>query len=280
MTISPAASVCLTFDLDAVSLWLTTFRSQSPSAISRGEYGPLVGVPRILDLLAKHSVPATFFVPGSIAELYPQTVEAIVAAGHETALHGYRHERQVGLGYDAEREMITRGAAALTAITGREPLGFRSPAWELSTDSVAVLEDLGFSYDSSMMADDFKPYRCRRDDRVEAGEWHRGRPSRLWEIPAAWELDDFPYFTWIGYPHYGGNRSPADVFEIWSGEFDFMHEEVRGGVFTLTMHPQVIGRGPRVRMLERLITHMKTRPGTRFVRVNDVVSELNAKGGS
>jgi peptidoglycan/xylan/chitin deacetylase (PgdA/CDA1 family) len=273
----PAATVCLTFDLDAVSLWLTTFRSSSPSDLSRGEYGPRVGVPRILEMLAHHAVPATFFVPGMIAELYPETVRSIRDAGHEIGLHGYRHERQVGLGRDAEQLMIENGAAILTSAIGAAPAGFRSPAWELSTDSVTILEDLGFRYDSSMMADDFKPYQCRRGDRIDAGEWHRGEPGHLWEIPVAWELDDFPYFTWIGRPHFGGNRSPAEVLEIWSGEFDYMYERVPSGVFTLTMHPQIIGRGPRVAMLERLISHMRDRPGTRFSRVVDIVTELEKR---
>lgn len=277
---APGLTVCLSFDFDAVSIWLTSFRSRSPSAISRGEYGARVGVPRILDLLARHSVAATFFVPGQTAELYPHQVGAIHAAGHELAVHGYRHERQVALGRDVEREVIRRGAEILADLVGERPTGFRSPAWELSFDSVTLLVELGFTYDSSMMADDFRPYRCRAGDCVsDDGQLVPGAETGLWELPVAWELDDFPYFFFSSYPYYDGSRSPDDVYGIWRSELDYAHRTAQGGVFTLTTHPQIIGRGPRIEMLDRFIQHATSLAGVRFGRMTDVVRELSAGVG-
>lgn len=275
------ATVCLTFDFDAVALWLTTFRATSPSAISRGEFGARVGLPRVLDLLDARGVAATFFVPGATAELYPDAVRAIRAAGHEVAAHGDRHERHARLDDEAERAVIRRGAQVIEQVIGAAPLGFRSPNWELGPNSIAILEELGFRYDSSMMADDFRPYRPRAGDRIsDDGQLVPGRESRLWELPVAWELDDFPYFCFHPYPYYVGTRTPDEVYQLWAGEFAFMYGSVMGGVFTLTLHPQLIGRGPRLAMLDRLVRHMQAHDGVRFGRLADVAAELDRDAGA
>lgn len=263
-------TVCLTFDFDAVSLWVSTFKLTTPTPLSRGEFGARIGVPRILDVLAKKAVPATFFVPGHTAVNFPEAVRAIAGKGHEIALHGYCHETPVGRTRDEEMDLLKRSVEKLRATlgTGYTPTGYRSPSWDLSQNSIGCLEELGLTYDSSMMADDFRPYVPRKGTAADEETFTPGTPARLIEMPVAWELDDFPYFCRVGRIN-EGLKSPDDVFAIWKDEFDYCREEIEDGVYTLTMHPQVMGRGPRMRMLERLIDHMQTHADVRFSTVAD-----------
>ncbi|WP_347309990.1 polysaccharide deacetylase family protein [Defluviimonas sp. SAOS-178_SWC] len=266
-------TVCLTFDFDAVSLWFSSFNQTTATPMSRGVFGAEVGLPRMLSLLRQHDIPATFFVPSHTAVSFPDAVKAIGDAGHEIALHGYCHEAPVGLTRDEEADLLDRAINRLSGAVGQgfRPLGYRSPAFDLSSDSVALLEERGLLYDSSMMATDFMPYRARKGHVVDEEGFDPGLPSKVVEIPVAWELDDFPYFTFLNRPLYSGLRAPDEVFGIWRDEFDFCHS-LGGGVFTLTLHPQVIGRGPRLAMLGRLIDHMKSRPGVSFSTVAEEAS--------
>jgi peptidoglycan/xylan/chitin deacetylase (PgdA/CDA1 family) len=272
---SPQLTVCLTFDFDAVSLWTQSFRSTSPSDISRGEFGPRTGLPRILALLERRRLPATFFVPAITARQFPDSVRAIVAAGHEIACHGDRHEHIADKPREREEEILRRSIETLAEFAGRAPLGYRAPGWAVSVNTIAVLSEMGIAYDSSQCASDFVPYLARRDDRIEDREWTPGTESDVWEIPIAWELDDFPHFI-LRPPHYTVGRAVDEVYDTWAAEFDYAYENVPDGVFTLTMHPQVIGRGPRLVMLERLIEHIETHRGIEFRRVDEVVARLNA----
>nr|WP_296773471.1 polysaccharide deacetylase [Rhodococcus sp. (in: high G+C Gram-positive bacteria)] len=249
-------TVCLTFDLDAVSLWISSRRPSTPSAISRGEYGPEVGLPRILKLLARHSIEATFFIPGMVAELYPDSVRMIQDHGHELGTHGDTHDKLGGESRENERRILERGIDRLVKVSGEMPVGFRAPAWDLSFSTIENLAALGIRYDSSQFASDFQPYRARTGDRVEDGEWIRGEIGSIWEFPVAWELDDVPYFL-VQPPGYPGGADPRVVGRIWQDELDYMVAYEPSGTFTLTMHPQVIGRGPRVLMLDRFIQHAK-----------------------
>ncbi|MEI2806190.1 MULTISPECIES: polysaccharide deacetylase family protein [Paracoccaceae] len=257
-------TVCLSFDFDAVSLWVGSFRQTSATPVSRGEYGTMVGLPRVLELLARKDVRATFFVPAHTAVSYPQETRRILAEGYEIGVHGDCHETPVGLAEGEEARLLDRALARLREALGERfrPMGYRSPAWDLSPESVALLNERGFLYDSSMMADDFTPYRARTGDRVDQEMLQPGRPTPLVEMPVAWELDDFPYFTFLNKPLHGPMRTPEEVLACWRAEFDWCHDHVPEGVFTLTMHPQIIGRGPRIDMLGRLIDHMQARGAT------------------
>jgi peptidoglycan/xylan/chitin deacetylase (PgdA/CDA1 family) len=259
-------TICLSFDFDAVALWVSTFRQTTATPVSRGEFGARVGLPRVLDLLAEKKVEATFFVPAHTAASFRRQTLRILEAGHEIGVHGYCHEAPVGLSREAEADLLDRSIAKLRAALGSDfaPLGYRSPAWDLSADSVELLAERGFLYDSSMMADDFTPYRARRGDRVDEDGFEPGETTRLVEMPVAWELDDFPYFAFTNRPLFAGLRSADDVYGCWRAEFDFCHRSVPDGVFTLTMHPQIIGRGPRIEMLGRLIDHMRSQENVRF----------------
>jgi peptidoglycan/xylan/chitin deacetylase (PgdA/CDA1 family) len=264
-------SVCLTFDFDALSLWIGTFKQRSATPVSRGEFGGEVGIVRVLDLLALKSVKATFFVPAHTAVAFPGQTRRIIAEGHEIALHGDCHETPVGLSREREAELLDISITRLQSVLGADfrPLGYRSPAWDLSHSTVDLLLERGLVYDSSMMASDFMPYLARSGDLADEHVFRRGSTTALVEIPVAWELDDFPYFNFTNRPLFGGLRSPDDVFNCWMGEFDYCHGQVQDGVFTLTMHPQIIGRGPRIQMLGHLIDQIQAQPGVRFRTVLD-----------
>ena len=271
-------TVCLTFDFDAISLWLGPFKAQSPSMISRGEFG-VVAAKRILDLLERYGIKTTWFVPGHTADTFPGAVAGVNAHGHEIGHHGYCHENPVLLDEPKEREVIAKGIAALERITGKRPTGYRSPSWDLSPNTINLLLEHGFIYDSSMMGNDFHPYWCRQGDRFDLeSPYHFGEQVDLVEMPVTWGLDDFPAFEYVSLPNklYPGLRTPDDVFSIWMGDFDYMCQHVTGGVFILTMHPQVIGRGHRMLFLDKLLRHM-LEAGTNFVRMVDYVD--NWKGG-
>jgi peptidoglycan/xylan/chitin deacetylase (PgdA/CDA1 family) len=255
--------VCLSFDFDAMSSWI--FRGQTtPTPLSRGEYGARVGLPRVLELLDHFGIKATFFVPGHTADTWPHLVREIAARGHELGNHGYLHEAPASLTPAAEREVILRGNEAVERAGGVRPRGYRSPSWDLSPHTLDILRELGFVYDSSLMGDDFRLYWCRTGDVLHRDRGYEfGPETELVEMPVHWILDDAPYFNYSTTTRTG--LTPASqVYEIWQDEFDFMYDRVPGGVFTLTMHPQIIGRGHRILMLERLIRHMRARAGVRF----------------
>lgn len=264
-------SVCLTFDFDAVSLWVSSFKQTTATPVSRGEYGANVGIGRVLDVLRGKDIKATFFVPAHTAVSFPTQARSILEEGHEIGVHGYCHETPIGYTREAEADLLDRSIAKLRTVLGNEfkPIGYRSPAWDLSAYSVELLVERGFLYDSSMMADDFTPYRARSGDKVDEEAFVPGDLTRLIEMPVAWELDDFPYFTFINKPLFGGLRTPDDVYNCWRGEFDYCHTATDDGLFTLTMHPQIIGRGPRIEMLARLIDHMRSQPNVNFARLGD-----------
>ena len=271
-------SVCLSFDFDAYSLWITTFKLATATPLSRGEYAARVGVPRVLDVLARHEVSATFFVPGHTAEAFPSVVAEIAKRGHEVAAHGFLHETPVGLSREQEKAILVRAEETLTRIAGTKPVGYRSPAWDLSDHTIDLLAERGYRYDSSLMMDDFRPHWARSGDRLDASSrFLPGKDSSVVELPVAWELDDFPYFHYVARPMNAGLRAPDEVLAIWLAEFGYCHEHVPDGVFTLTMHPEVIGRGPRIEMLSTLIGEMKRRPGVRFLTMAQAAEAFRAK---
>jgi peptidoglycan-N-acetylglucosamine deacetylase len=268
----PASTVCLTFDFDAMSVWLA-YERPTPAMLQRGEYGARVGVPRVLDLLAAHGIAATFFVPGHTVESFPEETARILEAGHEVAHHSYAHVDPSGQTREEELADMERGWRALEDI-GVTPLGYRSPSADLSESTLELVEELGFVYDSSLMTDDYRPFHPRIGDRVARGvPLERGRESSLWELPLSFELDDWVHFQSNFDPYRKGGATPSDVLEIWAAELDWMDEHVEGGILTVTMHPQVIGRGHRIAMLDEFIGRGRER-GVRFERMGDVASRL------
>ena len=237
-------AVALTFDVDGEAPWLGEGQEYERrlSMLSMGRFGPERGVWRVLELLREHDIPATFYVPGHTADHWPEVVPAILAAGHEVAHHGYMHLGTDGLDAGAQRAELERGLVALEK-HGVRPAGYRSPGWELSPQTLAMLSELGFSYESSLMADD-RPY------------WVSSGGQRLLELPGHWSLCDWPYFGWTAYQG-GLLADPAAVERIWLDEYESARDERR--LVTYTMHPEAIGRSYLTRMLGRLITAMRER---------------------
>jgi peptidoglycan/xylan/chitin deacetylase (PgdA/CDA1 family) len=272
----PGSTVCLTFDFDALSIWIgSPFGPSGPSGLSRGEFGARVGLPRILKLLDREAVPASFFIPGHTIDSFPAICAQIVQRGHEIGHHGYVHESPANLTVEEERRVLEQGIASIERLTGQPPFGYRSPGWELSNASVGLLMEYGFEYDSSMMADDFRLYRCRLGDVAHLDRaFEFGEEVELIEVPASWSLDDWPQMEFVpSMPGLPGLSAYEKTLAMWTADFEYMLEHVPEGVFVITLHPQVIGRGGRMRILEGLIARMKEESGIAFSRVCDVVRE-------
>ena len=240
--------------------------------VSRGEFCP-IGVHRILALLAEYSAAATFFIPGATAITYPQIVLAIRDAGHEIGHHGWIHENPVNLTFDDERRILERGIEALEKTVQIRPVGYRSPSWDNSPDTVSLLLEYGFEYESSLMGSDFEPYWCRVGDKWSKHETYEfGSPTTLVEMPVAWHLDDWPWFEFI--PGHGqGLRPPSSVLEVWKSEFDYLYHQLGRGVMILTMHPQCIGRGHRLLMLKEFLDYLVSHAGVGFTTCIDYVRQ-------
>lgn len=242
-------AVSFTFDVDGEVVWLSKV-SQNPAfgnpvVRSLGDFGPRVGVPRILELLEKYKIKACFFIPGQIVEKYPEMVKEISGLGHEIGFHSYAHVNPASMTLEQEKEDFEKGLELLESTIQDRPLGYRSPALEMSQNTWNLLAAYGFLYDSAMMGADF-PYFQPVDGKY------------LVEIPIHWMLDDWVYFGFNMYPslpYMSGISSQEKVYEIWSAEFDGMYRA--GCHFVLCMHPQIMGRLSRLNMLERLIKHIQ-----------------------
>jgi len=267
-------AVCLTFDFDALSYWLIS-GLDTPFYISRGEFGARVGVPRLLALLEKYQIPATFCVPGHSADTYPQLVKRINDAGHEIAHHGYCHEIPETLDEMEEEKLLVKGIESIEAVTGKVPLGYRAPSLKMSKNTVKLLVEHGFRYDSTLTGDDYTPYKCRVGDTPSTdGPFKFGKEIDLIEIPVALSLGDWEHFEVEATPTavWPGLRAASDVLENWQADFDYMYDNVSSGVMVLVMHPQVIGRGHRIRMLERFIQMIGSKPGVYFTKLIDLAN--------
>ena len=239
------AAACFTFDLDAESPLLFEHPETAGylDVMSHQAYGPRTGLPRLLRLLDRQAIRATFFVPGYTAERWPDAVRAIRDAGHEIAHHGYLHEGSRGADPATEERRLLRGFEALDAVAGVRPIGYRAPNWELSHALPAILARHGIRYDSGLMDADH-PYRLATTAQPGA--------ATLIELPAHWSLDDWEAYNYLpGLTGSGVIASPADVTARWALELDALVDE--GALFMLTNHPFVSGRPSRAAALERLI---------------------------
>lgn len=255
--------VMLTFDLDAETLWTARDPANAarPITLSQGRYGWKVGVGRILELLDRYAIQATFFVPGLVIEQRRALVEEILRRGHELAHHSWSHAWILTLTAEQEREEMERGIAIIERVSGRKPVGYRSPAAEFSPITMRLLEEYGFGYSSNFFDDD-EPYLLE----VE------GRRTRIVELPFAWVLDDAPFFLYSITLPGRTMHPPSAVLEAWVDEFDTLYGE--GRAFVLALHPQIIGRPSRITMLEKLIQHIRAHPGVWFARCDQVAETV------
>ena len=250
----PRHLVCLTFDFDAMSGMISRGLT-TPTPISRGEFGAVV-VPRLLALLRKYAAQATFFIPGFTLETYPAQCECILAAGHEIAHHGWTHLPPNDMTREQEEAGLIRGNEAIKKLSGQYARGYRSPSWDLSPHTIDLLLAHNFVYESSMMGDDYTPYRVRRGDFVEIEKpMVFGAATQLVEMPISWTLDDFPHFEFLRMKTQlmPGLMNANSVVENWINEFLYLKDNFDWGVITYTFHPYVIGRGHRMMALEKLL---------------------------
>jgi peptidoglycan-N-acetylglucosamine deacetylase len=260
------AAASFTFDVDAESavLWGSPGTAQRMSVISHQAYGPLVGVPRILSLLAEHAVTATFFVPGFTAERYPEVVREIVSAGHEIGHHGYLHEQPSAQTRDEQIVALDRGLAVLEDVAGVRPVGYRAPMWDLSWELPELLLERGFLYDSSLMDAD-RPYELA----VTAAR------SSLVEIPIHWALDDWEQYCYL--PDISGSgwiATPEQARALWEAEFEGLLDV--GGCWVLTNHPFLSGRPARAASLGRLMERVVSTPGVWVAPLSEIAEHTRS----
>ena len=250
-------AVALSFDSDHETNELRD-GGKSIGRMAWGQYGNRVGVPRILALLGRHGVTATFYVPAVVALLHPDEQRRVIAEGHEIGIHGWIHELNSVLAEEAERDLMMRAADTLETITGVRPVGLRTPSWDFSPNTLKIEKEMGLLYDSSLMAD---------EDCYEL--MLNGEPTGIVEFPVEWVRDDAVYFMMHRFQSLRPYTPPMDVFDIFRREFDAAYEE--GGIFQLTMHPHIIGYRSRIWILEELIRHAKAKGDVWFATHADVV---------
>ena len=270
--------VCLPFDFDAMSGFISRGMT-SPSPISRGEFGPDVAAPRLLALLKKYRIQTAWYIPGHTLETYPKLCRQVFDAGHEIGHHGWTHVPPAQLTREQEDAGLTRANEQIRTLTGRYARGYRSPSWDLSPHSVELLLKHGFIYDSSMMADDYTPYRVRQGDVIELEKPAVfGKPSRLIEMPISWSLDDYPHFEFLRTKEsiLPGLKNSTGVLKNWIDDFLYLRKTMQWGVITYTFHPFVIGRGGRMLILEQLIRTLK-HEGAVFTTLETAAAEYDKR---
>jgi peptidoglycan-N-acetylglucosamine deacetylase len=263
------AAVTWSFDIDAESPLLHDLPGSGArlATMTHQMFGPLVGVPRFLDLLARHGQQATFFVPGFTAERYPDMVRAIIDGGHEIGHHGYLHEPLRDMTAAQEVALIDRGLDALEKAGAPRPVAFRAPLGELSFLTPPLLADRGFRYDSSLMDDD-RPYL------LDVGD---GTGRTLVELPFHWSTDDWEHYNWIpGYDEGRPIELTSKVHELWAADIE---AHVRyGGHFNLVNHPFVSGRAARVMAMEQMLERLLADDRIWFTTLGSVARHTAALG--
>lgn len=255
-------AVALSFDSDHETNELRD-GGKSIGRLAWGQYGNRVGVPRVLKLLAKYDVKATFYVPAVAALTYPDEQRRVIAEGHEIGIHGWIHEVNSTLPYEAERELMMRSTDTLEKITGIRPVGLRTPSWDFSPNTLRIEKEIGVLYDSSLMADE-DCYELLLD----------GEPTGIVELPVEWVRDDAVYFMMLRFQSLRPYTPPTAVFDIFRREFDMAYEE--GGICQITCHPHIIGYRSRIWIIEELIKHAKSKQDVWFATHRDVVEWAKA----
>ncbi len=260
------AAATLGFDMDAEAVVLTIDPASASrlSVMSHQAYGPLSGMPRILALLERRDLRATFFCPGFTAERYPDLLRRVRDAGHEIAHHGYLHEAVTGMTPAQEGDMLDRGLDALERVTGTRPVGYRAPMWETTYATAGLLLDRGFRYDSSLM-DGETPYELAEGPGPDA--------RSIVEVPVHWALDDWEQYAYLP-DHFGSGliEDPEKALSMWRADLAAMYDE--GCCFALTNHPFLSGRPARARALERLVEDMQSRDGLWIATAGEIAAHV------
>ncbi|KIW62600.1 hypothetical protein PV04_10760 [Phialophora macrospora] len=275
-------------DVDAVANWINTCDGspQDPTNVSRGIYGATVGLDRLLKLLDKYNIKASFFTPAHSIQSFPKQLEKVRDAGHEIGLHGYTHEYPSLMSEAQQRDVLTRSIKVLTDFCSKKPLGYTAPAWATSKELIAQLEEFGILYDHSFMYHDFQMHFApdcshswvETDHKHEAEYWMRPmtsmKPSKVVEIPANWHLDDWPPFQPVlGKPSHG-YVDDQTVERLWKKQFDFAYREYDEFVFPISIHPQVSGKPHVILMHERIIEYINSHEGVEWMTMGEMAREF------
>jgi len=246
-------AVALSFDVDNESFLLAAGQS-SPTTLSAADFGAQSGLPRILALLDKYQLPASFFIPAVSALLHPEMIPAIEKNGrHEIGVHGWIHESPPAINDAAEEErLLNQAIEYLTKATGKRPVGYRAPGWAFSQYTLGLIRKAGFLYDSSLQAMD-EPYEIVSN----------GQPTGMVELAIDWTLTETPYLG-----RGGTMPSPELLYQLYKDEFDGAYQERT--LFVLTLHPHVTGHRAPMRHLDQLIAYMKSKPGVWFATCEQV----------
>jgi peptidoglycan/xylan/chitin deacetylase (PgdA/CDA1 family) len=246
-------AVCLSFDVDNES-YLLARGETSPTTLSAADFGAQTGLPRILQLLDRYQIPASFFIPAVSALLHPEMIPAILKSGrHEIGVHGWIHESLVALNSESEEErLLNRAIKYLTEATGKRPVGYRAPAWAFSPYTVGLLQRSGFLYDSSLQAMD-EPYELISND----------VPTGIVELAIDWTLTETPYLG-----RGGTMPSPELLYQLYKEEFDGAYEQHT--MFVLTLHPHVTGHRAPIHHLDQFVAYMKSKPGVWFATAEQI----------
>jgi peptidoglycan/xylan/chitin deacetylase (PgdA/CDA1 family) len=245
-------AVCLSFDADSEAPLLRDGNT-SPTALSAADFGAQSGVPRILAMLDRHQIPATFFVTAVDAMLHEDMLAAIQKSGrHEIGVHGWIHETPTRVTAEEEERLLDRAIEYLTKVTGKRPVGYRAPSWAFSAATLDLIQKKGFLYDSSLQALD-EPYEIVS----------RGKPTGLVELPIDWTLTETPFLG-----QNGRLPNPALLYQLYKDEFDGAYDERT--MFVLTLHPYLSGHRAPMRHLEQFVTYMKSKPGVWFATAEDI----------
>ncbi len=265
-------AVAISLDMDADSLIHIANPRDSHrriAACTNLQYGPHVAIPRILNTFRKFGLKQTFFIPGWSAETYPDAVEAIVNDGHEIGYHSHAHEPFVELSRQREADSLLKSMEVLERLTGQRPKGSRAPLYHFTDNTLDLLLQQGFEYDSSLMSDDV-PYLISN----EKGD--------LVELPVNWAVDDWP--PYVHQPEIGFEmqiKAPAEAIKVFRAEFDAMWEH--GGLWITPWHPFVSGRLSRWMEVEKLIAYMLEKGDVWFARLDEIaahVRKVTAQGYS
>jgi peptidoglycan-N-acetylglucosamine deacetylase len=246
-------AVGLTFDVDNESYLLAAGQT-SPTTLSAADFGAQSGLPRILELLDKHKVPASFFIPAVSALLHPEMIPAIMKPGrHEIGVHGWIHESPPAINNATEEErLLNQAIDYLTKVTGKRPVGYRAPGWAFSQYTMGLIRKAGFLYDSSLQAMD-EPYEI-----VSNGE-----PTGMVELAIDWTLTETPYLG-----RGGTMPSPELLYQLYKEEFDGAYRDHT--MLVLTLHPHVTGHRAPMQHLDQLIAYMKSKPGVWFATCEQI----------
>jgi peptidoglycan/xylan/chitin deacetylase (PgdA/CDA1 family) len=263
-------AVNLGTDFDAQSLWLGAYNRTSLSFMSRGEFGAEVGVPRLLELYGRYDIKTTWFTPGHTVDTFSKQCQKILEAGHEFGHHGYYHEIPPGLTPDTEKRLVDLAFKSFKNKLGIRPTGYRSPYWDYSDATMDIVEEFGFTYDTSLMGRDLVPYHPRR----WVVQWEKGnipgKASKLLEVPVNWYLDDFPPLAYTGTPA-TGMQDTETILRRWRDIFDYGYERVDNAVYASCVHPQIIGQPHHIMWYEQLVEHMASKPGVWFATLDEIV---------